>query len=366
VAVNATTVGVTPCVSVIVPAYNAAKTIVETLESIQRQTFSNLEIIVVDDGSTDDTRKRVDTVRDVRLKTLTYSNGGPSTARNRGVAHARGEFISFIDADDLWTPDKLESQLDALWRNVTAGVAYSWTVIIDQAGQLLFAKEPLYFEGNVYAELLRGYFIASGSNILIRKTCFESAGLFDSELRVGEDWDFCLRVARQWPFVVIPRYQVLYRIHPVSLTEVERADSSAVTVIDKALAGAPADIFSLRSQYIARAKEYIAFLYLSRTMPQGKQRAGRTLCEMIRLYPAMLLRQKTLSLVAAWLFMFFVPHPLGLRSAKALMRLYGRIGMLARLDRKGHEAVTATARTSPVDRKSFSDGHKPDDFRAKP
>jgi len=201
-----------PLISVIIPVYNAERTVLETIGSVQQQSLTDFELIVIDDGSTDDTFERLERVRDRRLRVFTYENGGPSAARNRGIGHARGEFISFIDADDLWTPDKLELQLAALRRHPHAGVAYSWTAFIDEDGRFLFAKEPLWFEGNVFRELVVNNFIGSGSNVLIRRECVESVGRFDSRFSHGEDWDYLLRASVRWPFVVVPAYQVLYRL----------------------------------------------------------------------------------------------------------------------------------------------------------
>ena len=107
-----------PDVSVVVPTYNAAETLLETIESVRRQTLSAIELIVIDDGSTDDTSRLLGTVHDPRLQVFSYPNAGIAAARNRGLERARGEFVSFIDADDLWTADKLELQLEALRRPV--------------------------------------------------------------------------------------------------------------------------------------------------------------------------------------------------------------------------------------------------------
>jgi glycosyltransferase involved in cell wall biosynthesis len=126
-----------PLISVIIPAYNAQKTIRETIESVLNQTFKDFEIIVIDDGSQDSTVEIVSAFSDPRLRLFSYPNAGVSATRNRGLAQANSEFISFLDADDLWTPDKLEAQLRALEANPQAAVAYSWTDYIDESSQFL-------------------------------------------------------------------------------------------------------------------------------------------------------------------------------------------------------------------------------------
>ncbi|MEO1801309.1 MAG: glycosyltransferase family A protein, partial [Cyanobacteria bacterium J06629_2] len=119
-----------PAISVIIAAYNSQGTISETISSVLNQTFSDLEVIVIDDGSTDLTCDRVKEIADQRVKLFPYQNGGVAKARNRGLAHATGEYIAFLDHDDLWVADKLEAQLSALQQSDRAEVAYSWTIIM--------------------------------------------------------------------------------------------------------------------------------------------------------------------------------------------------------------------------------------------
>src|SRR4028118_518511 len=136
-----------PQISVIIPAYNAERTIRETIESVQQQTFLDLELIVINDGSKDRTVELVQSIKDDRLKIFSYENGGVCVARNRGIDHANGEFIAFLDADDLWTPDKLELQAAALKQHPEAGVAYSWTYFMDvdeQGEASSFLPSPPY------------------------------------------------------------------------------------------------------------------------------------------------------------------------------------------------------------------------------
>jgi glycosyltransferase involved in cell wall biosynthesis len=106
-----------PLISVVIPVYNGEKTIQETIKSVLNQTFQSLELIIVNDGSNDETLKVISIIKDPRIKVFSYPNAGLSASRNRGLAHATGEYISFIDADDLWTPDKLEAQLKVLQEN---------------------------------------------------------------------------------------------------------------------------------------------------------------------------------------------------------------------------------------------------------
>ncbi|MGA9380619.1 MAG: glycosyltransferase family A protein, partial [Phormidium sp.] len=124
-----------PLISVIIPAFNSEKTIRETIESVLHQTFSDFELIVINDGSTDAILEIVTSIKDPRIKVFSYPNTGVAASRNRGFSHSCGEFIAFLDADDLWTADKLEAQLKALQENPQAAVAYSWMDNIDESGK---------------------------------------------------------------------------------------------------------------------------------------------------------------------------------------------------------------------------------------
>ncbi len=122
-------------ISVRIPVFNGEKTIKETIDSILNQFFQNIELIIIDDGSKDKTLEIIKNISDSRIKVFSYPNAGLSASRNRGISLAKGELISFIDADDLWTPDKLQAQWQALQENPQAAVAYSWTDYIDESSK---------------------------------------------------------------------------------------------------------------------------------------------------------------------------------------------------------------------------------------
>ncbi len=288
-----------PTISVIVPAYNAERTILETIKSVQQQSFTDFELIVINDGSSDRTLELLLAVEDSRLKIFSYENGGLPVARNRGISHAGGEFIAFLDADDLWTPDKLELQLAALQKHPKAGVAYSWTHFMDEQGGSFHAGEPILFEGDVYADLLVWNFIASGSNPLIRKQAIESVGEFDPTLRSCEDWDLWLRLAARWPFVVVPKPQILYRLSSTSMSsKIKVMEEAHLTTIERAFQSAPQEIQHLKHQILANVYRFLAHLCLTR-VPNGvgAKQAAQKLQTAIRLHPQILLERKTQVLV---------------------------------------------------------------------
>jgi glycosyltransferase involved in cell wall biosynthesis len=291
-----------PLVSVIVPARDAGSTVADTLESVRRQTVTDLEVIVIDDGSTDDTVARVARVTDPRITIASVPGAGPSAARNRGMASARGAYLSFLDADDLWTPDKLELQLAALRRRSDAGVAYSWTSEIDLAGRPLGRHPPVRHEGDVYAPMLLDFFVGSGSNALLRREVIERVGEFDPGYQGVEDWDYFLRVAARWPFVVVPRYQILYRQSPHSVSSrVEAMREQSLRLVEKAFASAPADLQGLKPRTLARVHRYLARIALTRGTDRASVAdARRSLARALRLDPQLLLSPITLRLGARW------------------------------------------------------------------
>ena len=290
-------------ISVVVPAYNVERTILETIESVQQQTFSDFEIIVIDDGSTDQTSEIVKSLEDERIKIFSYPNGGLPVARNRGISHATGKFIAFIDADDLWTSDKLELQLAALQQHPEAGVAYSWTSdFVDEQKENLYSYEPMFFEGNVLPNLLVKNFLVSGSNPLIRREAIESVGEFDPMLKSCEDWDFYLRLAAKWNFVVVPKWQILYRRSSTSMSsKVEIMETAALTVLERAFQTISMEYQYLKPQSFAWVFHYCAQQYLRyATNLSDVNQAGHRIWKAIRLYPRILFRRGAQALI--WLF----------------------------------------------------------------
>jgi glycosyltransferase involved in cell wall biosynthesis len=276
-----------PTVSIIIPAYNAEKTILETIQSLQNQTFSDFEVIVVNDGSTDKTLEVLAAIADPRLKVVSHANSGVAVTRNRGIAEATGEFIAFVDADDLWTPDKLESQLKALQANPEAGVAYSWTTFIDQQGKVLFSQDPVFETGNVYPRLLVGNITSNGSNILARRQFVEAVGGFDSEVRPAEDWDYCIRLAALCPFVVVPKHQILYRQMARShSSKVDVMERCSLAIIEKSFRAAPAELQYLKSKSLGNTYRYLTKLCLIHTSSdEDVRKASEMLNKAVRVYP---------------------------------------------------------------------------------
>ncbi|MBD2464448.1 glycosyltransferase [Oscillatoria sp. FACHB-1407] len=247
-----------PLISVVLPVYNGEKTIQRTIESVLKQTFSDFELLIINDGSSDRTVEIVTQINDPRIRLFSYPNSGVSASRNRGIAQATGEFISFIDADDLWTPDKLAAQLNALQTHPDAAVAYSWTDWIDESDRPLRPAGRSTASGKVYEKLLLRDFIESGSNVLIRRQALEIVGTFDETLPPTEDWDLWLRLAAQYEFVVVPSPQILYRVSTQSAScNVWKMEAVSLKVIERAFNQAPTSVQPLKPQVLASRYQYL-------------------------------------------------------------------------------------------------------------
>jgi glycosyltransferase involved in cell wall biosynthesis len=249
-----------PLISVIIPVFNGEKTIKETINSVLEQTFSDFEIIVIDDGSKDSTVNVLESISDSRLKVFSYPNGGVSVSRDRGLSHASGDFIAFLDADDLWTPDKLEAQFNALQANPQAAVAYSWVNYITQSGEFFRLGNHVNANGDVYERMLIQNLVENGSNFLIRRQALIEVGGFNPALTPAEDWDMGLRLAARYHFVVVPAVQILYRMSSSSgSANVLRMESASVKVIEEAFKQAPPSLQHLKRRSLATLYHYLTF-----------------------------------------------------------------------------------------------------------
>jgi len=207
-----------PLVSVIMPAYNADRFITAALESILSQTYRNIEVIVVDDGSTDRTGELVLEIaaHDRRVILHRQHNSGVAAARNAAIQMAKGEFIAPIDADDIWLPEKLERQVAKMQESSPAvGLVYAWSLRLDADGRVIGRGGAVNLRGNVYAAFVYKNF-CSASAPLIKKTCLDRAGGYDPTLRERdaqgcEDIDLLLRIAELYEFELVPEYLVGYR-----------------------------------------------------------------------------------------------------------------------------------------------------------
>jgi len=205
----------TPEVSVIVATYNMAQYLPLAVRSILGQTRAVLEVHVVDDGSTDNTAEVMrEFANDPRVHYHWQQNAGQTKAKNLGISHARGAFIAFCDADDLWTPDKLEVQMPLFERSANVGVVYARKQQILPDGSPGRPAPPAKsFEGVVTNDLFKCNFVSFGTAI-IRRRCIDELGAFDERYRMGIDWELWLRLSTRYEFAFADKVTYLYRVWP--------------------------------------------------------------------------------------------------------------------------------------------------------
>jgi glycosyltransferase involved in cell wall biosynthesis len=297
-----------PLISVIIPVYNGEKTIKETLDSVLKQTFQDFELIIINDGSQDATVEIVEGIQEPRIKLYSYSNAGQAASRNRGISHAVGEFIAFLDADDLWTADKLEAQLKALQANPEAAVAYSWTDYIDESNQFLRRGSYISVTGDVYKNLLVVNFLENGSNPLIRAQALAEVGYFDEALPPAEDWDMWLRLAARYQFVAVPSPQILYRQSSHSMSSnIHSLAAESLEVIERGFIRAPESLQYLKKQSLTNIYKYLTFKALEGPPDQRRGLvAARFFWQLLINEPELLGKRftwKVLLKIALWVFL---------------------------------------------------------------
>ena len=261
----------TPLVSVITATYNMGRYVADTVDSILAQTHPAVEVVVVDDGSTDDTPAVLaGYADDPRVKTVHQDNAGQTVAKNRGLREATGEFVGFCDAADLWRPDKLARQLPH-FADERIGVVYGNFQFIDGAGQPIETDRPATYSGRITRELLVDNFVHFPT-ALVRRSIIERAGGFDESLSMGIDFDLWLRISVDHEFLYLPDILVDYRIWAGQMSHRtgERLDN-AFKLMRRFLANHPGCVTG------AQKRKAWAHTYVSRGLwktRQGERGAG--------------------------------------------------------------------------------------------
>ena len=251
----------TPTVSVIIPAYNAMAFLPETLDSVLDQTFKDFEVIIVNDGSRDNIVEWATTITDSRVRLISQANQGVSQARNTGILNSKGQYLAFLDADDIWEPSKLEKQVSAFEANPELGLVDTLVFIVDQRNNILYKAGSSYEEGNVLRRAIEENLVMCGSSPMIRCQCIEKVGLFDTDLHGPEDWHMWARIAIHYPFKVIAEPLVRYRHHPSSLSRNwNRMSIETNKAIEKVFTIVPSDLLWVKKRTQARANLYCAQL----------------------------------------------------------------------------------------------------------
>lgn len=259
-----------PKVSIIIPAYNAMKYLPETVENVLQQTFKDYEVIIVNDGSSDEIVQWVTDLNHPQVVLVSQENQGLSGARNTGIQQAQGEYVALLDADDLWHPSKLEKQVQILDQCPKAGLVYTWTALIDEQGQPTGRFFKTEDEGNVWHKLITFNMVGCGSVPLIRRSCFDTVGLFDRNLKsFVEDWDLWLRMAPHYEFKVVKEPLVYYRQLTSSASRNwEAMETSYRIVIEKAFEQVPANLQHLKAKSYGFVNLYLAWKPLQGLTPR--------------------------------------------------------------------------------------------------
>ena len=214
-----------PKVSVIIPTYNRAELLKEALNSVFAQTFQDYEVIVVDDGSTDNTKDVVSFYRD-KVKYYYKTNGGPASARNMGIINSAARYLAFIDSDDLWLPQRLELGVSRLEAKIDTALVFSDMKYIVNgvvSDNNTYFKRYLPARGEVLERLCLQDFIPT-STVILKKECLCETGYFDEALRVCEDYDLWLRIASRYKVEYIDQPLACYRYHEGNLVKTNRDD----------------------------------------------------------------------------------------------------------------------------------------------
>jgi tetratricopeptide (TPR) repeat protein len=274
-------------VSVIIPTYNRSKLLQLAVESVLAQTYPAVEIIVVDDGSTDDTEAVMEQYAG-RITYIKQDNQGVAAARNAGIRVASGEYLNFLDDDDRFMPAKIERQVQILDSRSEIGLVHCRYYHIDEDGNRL-SEAGLLPEGKVLKELVCGCFVWSGAP-LIRRQCLDQVGLFDEETwSTSEDWDMWLRIAQAgYPFACVQEPLGAYRILPDSrMADVARLEHGVFAVLDRVFADSqlPANVVALKEQAYGTMRCWMS----CRCYAAGRwNEAKRNLTESLALRPQLL------------------------------------------------------------------------------
>jgi glycosyltransferase involved in cell wall biosynthesis len=258
-----------PKVSVVIPFYNAMKYLPETVDTVLQQTYDDYEVVIVNDGSTENIEDWIRELANPKVRLINQENQGCAGARNTGIQQSSGEYIAILDADDLWHPTKLEKQVNLLDKHPEVGLVYAWSDLIDEQGRRMGRIFKPSAEGKVWEKLLEQNLVGGGSVPLIRRSCLKESGLFDPNLlSYVEDWDLWLRIAPLAEFKVVQEALIYYR----QLTSSASMDWSSMEksyqiMLEKAFANAPAAMQYKKAKCYGLVNLYLAWKPLKSAMP---------------------------------------------------------------------------------------------------
>ena len=271
-------------VGVVVPMYNAEATIAETLESVCRQTYRALDIVVVDDGSTDSCADivRLLAKKDDRIRLVRQTNAGVAAARNRGAQEVTAAYLAFVDADDLWAPEKIELQMEQVAGREPA-LVYCWYSHINEDSEVFPFEYNPRITGDVRKALARENFVGNGSSMLVPREVFECVGGFSSSLREHgaegcEDYMFAMGAALNYPFRLVPRYLVGYRTTASNMSSnADRMIRSFELVVETFRP----NLIEFADDFVLHHRDFLIW-HARRVLMNGRYALARTLIQRLR------------------------------------------------------------------------------------
>ncbi|MDD3150026.1 MAG: glycosyltransferase [Candidatus Gastranaerophilales bacterium] len=248
-------------VSIIVTTYNRAEYLEECISSIINQTYKNIEILIIDDGSTDNTSDVVKKYFDSRIKYIYQENSGQNSAKNKGLLASNGQYITILDSDDMILPDKIEKQVEILESNEDVGLVYCGSFIINEKNEIIGQQKIKKHNGNVLNQLLRTNFLYNGSNALFRRDCIEKAGIFEDSINRMTDWFLYLKFAMYFDFYCLDEYLVKYRVHCNNMScGFEKYEIAGFDILNKIFVHKkfPKKLLKFKNKYYALRYKYVA------------------------------------------------------------------------------------------------------------
>lgn len=216
-----------PLISIIIPSYNRSDMLMRAINSVLNQSYSNQEIIVIDDASTDDTEKKIRAINSPKIRYQKNKvNLGSQAARNAGIKTAKGQFLCFLDSDNELLPHKLELQYEKFrYSPDKVGVVSSDCYVVDDTNN---TTSEWHFElhGNIYRDLLRNNSLIDFSAALIKRVCFEKTGLLDEKVRSYQEWDTFLTISKEFDFEYVPQKLAVYHLHSRDMISKDRVKTA--------------------------------------------------------------------------------------------------------------------------------------------
>jgi glycosyltransferase involved in cell wall biosynthesis len=266
-------------VSAVIICYNGERFVLEAIRSALAQVGVDLEVIVVDDGSTDRSADFARGIHDPRLRVIEKENGGPNSARNLGAKEARSPWIAFLDCDDWWGPRKLQHQLAAVCGNPDVALIHSSAILLAADGHEI-ARLPAIARGWILPELVVNNVItAGGSSALVRRNALEEVGWFDESLELAEEWECWMRIAARYPVATVTEQFDVYKLMREKSygSDAERMLVNSLIVLDRAFATFASGLVALRGRAEANAYYLAALNFNAAGDAVGERRALRRL-----------------------------------------------------------------------------------------